>query len=186
MKGKDMTTSRHVSTHEFRATLRHYPTGVALITSRDEERAPVGLVVGSFTAVSLDPLLVGFLADHSSTTWPHIRRAGRFCVNVLGSHQESVCRAFTTKDPTRFDRLVDADVRQDPHLEGAIMWIDCQIETVLEVGDHDFVVGAVRDVRLADEPNAPLVFVRGGYAEPRSTETRTGHCHVAADRSLTA
>jgi len=39
----------------FRRVLGHYPTGVSVITSLDPTGAPVGLVVGSFTSVSLNP-----------------------------------------------------------------------------------------------------------------------------------
>ncbi|MCB2062129.1 MAG: flavin reductase family protein, partial [Novosphingobium sp.] len=66
----------------FRQVLGAYPTGVAVITAMDTEGAPAGMVVGTFTSVSLDPPLVGFLPDKSSSSWPKIESAGRFCVNV--------------------------------------------------------------------------------------------------------
>ena len=34
-------------------------------------------VVGTFTSISLDPPLVGFFPDKSSTSWPKIERTGR-------------------------------------------------------------------------------------------------------------
>ena len=66
---------------EFRRILGHYPTGVCAITAVSDGR-PVGMVVGSFTSISLDPPLVAFLPDRKSTTWAAIQAAGRFCVNV--------------------------------------------------------------------------------------------------------
>lgn len=45
---------------ELRNILGHYPTGVCVITGMNPDHAPVGMVVGSFTSVSLDPPLVGF------------------------------------------------------------------------------------------------------------------------------
>ncbi|WP_336621013.1 MULTISPECIES: flavin reductase family protein [unclassified Sinorhizobium] len=48
----------------FRETLSHYPTGVAVITAETEGDGPVGMVVGSFTAVSLRPPLVAFFCVH--------------------------------------------------------------------------------------------------------------------------
>ena len=44
----------------FRQVLGHFPTGVTIITAAPEA-GPVGLTIGSFTSVSLDPPLVGFL-----------------------------------------------------------------------------------------------------------------------------
>ena len=64
---------------EYRTTLGTYPTGVVVITGATPE-GPVGVVIGSFTSVSLDPPLVGFLPGKSSTSWPKIEATGRFCV----------------------------------------------------------------------------------------------------------
>ena len=49
-----------------------------------------------------------------------------------------------------------------PLLEGVLAWIDCDIESVTEAGDHFFVLGAVRDLGVAEE-GSPLLFFRGGY-----------------------
>jgi flavin reductase (DIM6/NTAB) family NADH-FMN oxidoreductase RutF len=45
-----------------------------------------------------------------------------------------------------------------------LAWIDCELEAVHPGGDHDIVVGRVRDLEVAHE-GAPLVFFRGGYAQ---------------------
>ena len=68
----------------FRQVLGNYPTGVTVITALSANGDPLGMVVGTFTSVSLDPPLVGFLPDKKSSTWPLIEAAGHFCVNVLG------------------------------------------------------------------------------------------------------
>jgi flavin reductase (DIM6/NTAB) family NADH-FMN oxidoreductase RutF len=86
----------------FRGVLGHVPTGVVVVTAIDTDGAPAGLAIGSFTSVSLDPALVAFLPDKSSSSFPKIREAGRFCVNVLAATQESVCRSFATKGTDKF------------------------------------------------------------------------------------
>ena len=60
----------------FRQVLGYYPTGVSAITAMSGEGAPLGLIVGTFSSVSLDPALVGFLPDKSSSTWPRIEQTG--------------------------------------------------------------------------------------------------------------
>ena len=49
-----------------------------------------------------------------------------------------------------------------PVLDGILAWIDCDIESVTDAGDHYFVLGRVRDLAVAHD-GAPLLFFRGGY-----------------------
>ena len=67
----------------FRRVLGHYPTGVCVVTAVEADGAPVGMVVGSFTSVSLDPPLVAFFPAKTSQSWPRLAAVGKFCVNVL-------------------------------------------------------------------------------------------------------
>lgn len=148
----------------FRQVLGHFPTGVTVVTSvHDGDH--VGLAVGSFFSVSLDPALVGFCVGRQSASWPRIRAAGRFCVNVLGEHQEDVCRVFASKVADKFDGLGfdAAPFSGAPRIHDVLAWIDCEIDSVLPAGDHDIVVGRVHDLGTLHQ-GAPLVFFRGGYA----------------------
>ena len=97
--------SPEVDPTKFRRVLGHFPTGVAVVTGMDSDGHPVGMAVGSFTSVSLDPPLVAFMPDRSSTSWPRLRDSGSFCVNILGSDQESVCRAFAARGGDKFAEL---------------------------------------------------------------------------------
>jgi flavin reductase (DIM6/NTAB) family NADH-FMN oxidoreductase RutF/DNA-binding IclR family transcriptional regulator len=147
----------------FRHVLGHFPTGVAVVTATHAERGPVGMAVGSFTSVSLDPPLVAFLPDRSSTTFPLIRETGSFCVNVLADEQEPVCRAFATRGADKYSNSEwSRGCTGSPILAGAVAWIDCDIEDVLEAGDHFIVLGRVRDLEVASQ-GSPLLFFRGGY-----------------------
>ena len=151
-----------LDSREFRRILGHYPTGVCVVTAIDGAE-PVGMVVGSFTSVSLEPALVAFLPDRKSTTWPRIQAAGHFCVNVLAEHQQAVCHAFSSKAGKRFGEVLHR--RSDtgvPILEGVVAWIDCELYAVHEAGDHFIVVGKVRALDI-ERGDAPLVFVKGAY-----------------------
>lgn len=151
---------------KFRQVLGHFPTGVTVITS-EHEGTRAGLAVGSFFSVSLDPPLVGFAVGQQSTSWPKIREAGRFCVNVLGAHQEDVCRVFAGKADDKFAGLGydSAPYSGAPRLHGVLAWIDCELHDVLPGGDHDIVLGRVHDLHVTDDAaHHPLVFFRGGYA----------------------
>lgn len=152
-----------IDPQEFRSVLGSYPTGVCVVTAQTPDGRRLGLVVGSFTSISLDPPLVGFFPDKRSSTWPLIEPVGRFCVNVLGAHQIELCRRFSAKGDDKFvDLAHGASPSGQPLLDDALAWIDCSIERVVEIGDHWLVVGAVEALGTRDG-QGPLLFYRGGY-----------------------
>lgn len=149
----------------FRQVLGHFPTGVTVITAVTDD-GPVGLAVGSFFSVSLDPPLVGFCAGVLSSSWPRIEVAGEFCVNILADDQEEVSRVFAGKGDEKFAGLgyKPAPTTGAPQLDGTLGWIDCSLEATHETGDHTIVVGRVHDLGVSEEAG-PLVFFRGGYSQ---------------------
>ena len=60
----------------FRHVLGHFPTGVTVVTAAADGE-PVGLTIGSFTSVSLDPPLVAFLPGQGVRRVAGIERGGR-------------------------------------------------------------------------------------------------------------
>ncbi len=154
----------------FRQVLGHFPTGVTIITGMSGGH-PYGMTIGSFTSVSLEPPLVGFLPMADSISWQAIADSGRFCVNVLGADQGDLCWSFArTAEDQRFEDVPwEPSPNGSPILGGVIAWIDCTTEAVMEMGDHLFVLGRVTDLHVWDgtEP-APLLFFRGklgGFAQ---------------------
>lgn len=143
--------------------LGHFPTGVTVVTGASDA-GPVGLAIGSFTSVSLDPPLVGFLPGKTSGSWPLIEATGSFCVNVLSDQQQDTCAVFASKSDDKFaDVEWEAAGTGSPKISGSLAWIDCDIHQVVEAGDHWFVMGLVRDLWHAPEGD-PLIFFKGAYA----------------------
>lgn len=147
---------------QFRRVLGHYPTGVAAITSQGADGAPLVLVVGTFTSVSLDPPLVGFLPTRESFSWAAIRETGHFAVNVLGADQAALCGQLAG----RGDKFAGVDYtlseRGLPLLAGALVTIECTLAWTHEAGDHDFALGRVQAMAVQREGD-PLLFLRGAY-----------------------
>lgn len=160
----DSATNRADDPAWFRYVLGQYPTGVTLITASHPDGTAIGMVVGTFSSVSLDPPLVAFMPDVRSSSWPKIREAGAFCANILTSSQQDVCRAFARKEEHRFSASTWSDtVSGSPRLDGAAAWVDCTIEDVHRAGDHDIVIGRVTSLGVGDADGLPLLFLRGGY-----------------------
>lgn len=146
----------------FREVLGRFATGVTIVTAVAGDE-PVGMAVNSFTSVSLDPPLVLFCAARTSTTWPRIRSARRFAVNILGDHQEGVSRLFATRGADRFGSVAwHVGVSGAPLLDDVLAFVDCTIEAEHDAGDHVIVVGRVLDLGIGAECG-PLLFHGGGY-----------------------
>lgn len=157
-----MDQAAAITSGRFREVLGGYPTGVCVITSANS-KSRFGMVVGSFTSISLDPPLVGFFPDKASSSWPKIAATGRFCVNVLGENQLENCKLFASKREDKFEgHSHGLSPRGLPVLDDAIAWIECDIAQVSEVGDHLLVVGAVSALDRRDD-GEPLVFFAGSY-----------------------
>jgi 3-hydroxy-9,10-secoandrosta-1,3,5(10)-triene-9,17-dione monooxygenase reductase component len=143
----------------YRQVMGHFPTGVVVVASP----GPVGTAIGSFASLSLDPPLVTFSITKTSSSWPKIRETGVFCASVLAEDQEHVSRAFAQSGADKFAGLGYKPMATgSPRIDDCVAWTDCDITDVFDGGDHDIVVGRIRD--MADEREAkPLVFFRGGY-----------------------
>ncbi|MGW7604022.1 MULTISPECIES: flavin reductase family protein [Streptomyces] len=152
-----------LDTARFRAVLGHFPSGVTAITSHDARGRPVGMTVASFTSVSLAPPLVAFLPGKTSSTFPVIAGRGTFCVNVLATDQEWICRALSVSGG---DKFAEVPWRPGPHgdpvIDGAVAWIGRTIEAVHDAGDHRIVIGRVDDLD-ADSTASPLLFFQSRY-----------------------
>ncbi|MFK3779324.1 flavin reductase family protein [Agrobacterium sp. NPDC089420] len=162
---KSVAPGDTIDPRHFRTVLGSFPTGVVAITSTEADEQPVGMIVGSFTSVSLKPPLVSFLADHTSTSQARIRATGRFCANVLAADQERLCRKLAGRGTQKFDGVAwQASPLGNPVLEGIVSWIDCTIEDTIEIGDHYLIVGRVRELTSVSD-KTPLLFLRGGYGD---------------------
>ena len=146
----------------FRNVLGHFPTGVTAVTAVNNGR-PVGMAIGSFTSVSLEPPLVAFLPGKESGSWKEIHESGSFCVNVMAQDQLEVCGVMVSRAEDKF-----ADVEWStapsgsPIIAGSIAYIDCEIEAGHDGGDHDIAVGRVIELEVM-ESKPPLVFFQGNY-----------------------
>ena len=152
---------------QFRTVLGHFPTGVTIVSGMDGD-LPVGFTIGSFTSVSLDPPMVGFLPMKGSDTWEAIERSGSFCVNVLSRDQADLCWQFAKNgnEDERYDDVVWHPAPSgSPIIDRAVAWIDCTIEQVYEMGDHFFVLGRVIALDADADHNGtgpfPLLFFKG-------------------------
>ena len=148
----------------YRKVLGHFPTGVTVVAGLSGGR-PVGLAIGSFFSISLDPPLVGFCVARSSSTWPLIAEDGRFGVSVLAEDQHETSGRFAGKHEDKFEGISwdPSPVTGSPLIRGAVAHIDCELYETHPGGDHEIVEGLVRHLEVHRAEVGPLLFVRGAY-----------------------
>jgi flavin reductase (DIM6/NTAB) family NADH-FMN oxidoreductase RutF len=152
-----------IDSARLKQVMGHFCTGVTIITAVDGDE-PVGFTAQSFQSLSLDPPLVLFSLQKTSTTWPRLQAAETFCVNILSEDQEAVCRSFASSGTQKYRGIGwrPAPATGAPILEGVLGWVEARIVEEIDGGDHLIVIGRILDLDLTHE-GRPLLFYRGGF-----------------------
>ncbi|MFR9807218.1 flavin reductase family protein [Pseudonocardia sp. RS010] len=140
-----------------------FPCGVVAVCGQGPD-GPVGLAASSFTSVSMDPPLVSFCIQNTSSTWPKLAELPRLGVSVLGSDHSVACRRLAMKEGDRFAGL-DVTSTSDGavFVEGSPAQLDCSVEELVPAGDHHIVLLRVHAARAL--PAEPLVFHASTFRE---------------------
>lgn len=157
-------------TPAFKDTLSRFATGVTIIATQADGQ-PIGFAAQSFQALSLDPPMVMFAVMKTSRSFPFLTQVGRFGVSVLGDDQAQVAEVFGRRGDNKFAQ-VDWSLSQadNPLIDGALAWFDCELDVVLDGGDHHVIFGRVLSHDANPEASGPLIYSRGQYAQLDRTQ----------------
>ncbi|MEJ8822561.1 flavin reductase [Variovorax humicola] len=160
------TTQQDPTAKSFRHALGCFPTGVAVITTSDAQKQPVGLTCNSFSSVSLDPPLVLWSLRNNSKSIDIFRQTEQFTINVLSHRQDGLSGRFASSSKTmaqKFDGVPYAEGwGGSPVLEDCIANFQCSVFARHEAGDHVVFIGQVQDFEQSSDEDA-LVFYKGAY-----------------------
>ncbi len=155
----------------YRQFFGQLPTGVTAIVGKSAT-GPVGLVVGTFSSVSLDPPLVSFMVTKSSRSWAAIQALGRFTANILASDQRRLSQTLSGWSPDKF-RNVLFDEGEAHILQGCLAWADCVLERQVEAGDHTIVLARPCELNVVRTAK-PLIFFQRAYHRTLPVEDARG------------
>ena len=145
---------------QYREFFGQLPTGVTAIVARSAA-GPVGLIVGTFSSVSLNPPLVSFMVTNNSRSWLAVRAEKRFIANILAGDQRGLSQTLAGWSPDKF-RNVKFEYGEAPIIHGCLAWADCVFEREVEAGDHTIVLAAPRELRVV-RATRPLIFFQRAY-----------------------
>ncbi|MCC7359964.1 MAG: flavin reductase [Anaerolineales bacterium] len=162
-----------------RAVMRHWPTGVTILTSRSHDYAH-GMTVNSFASVALDPPLVLASIENNVRTHALILHSGCFALSFLREGQEWISDRFAGRDTENTDRFeglaLYSTVTGAPILAENIGHLDCRVVASHPAGNHTIFIGEVVDAGVgtvgpvfgdddtpADTGERPLIYYNRGY-----------------------
>lgn len=162
-----MTAHSDLSAKNLRDVLGHFATGLTVITAA-AKHGPAGFTCQSFSSLSLEPALVTFSPARTSSTWPLLRAAGRFTVNILPAEHQHLAAQFARPGAEKFAGVHHTpSPLGNPVLNQALAWVDCELHQEYDGGDHTIVVGSVRALGARADAE-PLLFYKGSYVGVRS------------------
>lgn len=161
----------------FRAAMRQLAASVTIITSRDTDGTPHGMVASSVISVSMDPASMLIAVNRSAGLHPVLLRSRKFCINLLSESQGELLKPFSNSllREQRFQSSNWRDVWPPesvrlPWLVDAAASMECEVALVTDYGTHSLFVGRVLLVHgnpPATNPAptaAPLVWLAGRQA----------------------
>jgi flavin reductase (DIM6/NTAB) family NADH-FMN oxidoreductase RutF len=171
-------TIAEIAAADFREAMGHFATGVTVVTSLGPAGEPVGTTATAVSSLSLNPPLVLVCFGRASLTLAAIRSHGAFAVNMLAAPQGQLSANFSRPGlaATWDDVRHRPGCTGSPRLHDVLAVVECTVENCLPGGDHEIVVGRVRDAEMAPDGTTPLLHWRGGYT---SLEDRSRHHRVS-------
>jgi flavin reductase (DIM6/NTAB) family NADH-FMN oxidoreductase RutF len=152
----------HVEPDALRTAMSRFPTGVTVVTAIGPG-GPAGATANAVASLSLEPPMMLACLDLGSRTLVAVEHARLFGINVLAADQAELARRFSTKDPhpRKWDGVGWTELAGTPMIDGALIWLACDLHEVHQGGDHAIVTGPVVEVATSD--GEPLIFHDGEY-----------------------
>lgn len=140
--------------------LETLPYGLYIVGSRGSDNIN-GMMADWLMQVSFQPRLVAVSLERNATTLANIRETGVFTVNVLAAgdralaakfaqpRQASKIRGRSEEHAARiYDKLRGVawrpgELTDCPVLEEALAYLECSLDSLIDVGDHTLAVGRV-------------------------------------------
>ena len=155
------------SSDNFRDALRHFPSGVTIVTIKSGPHLH-GLTVSAFASISPAPPLIMVAIDHRHSAYELLEQPEAvLAINILHQDQMDLSNRFAwLKDSDRFAQgNWTTAATGAPILADALAWLDCTIFARHPAGTHTIYVGEVQASGVPRPDGPPLVYWNRGYRQ---------------------
>ena len=151
---------------EFRAAMRELAGAVSVISCGEGEHR-AGFTATSVSSLSMDPPTLIICVNRASSTWPTLREARSFGVNVLSASHRELAHRFAGRTGAEGAERYEGGhwitlATGAPLLSDALAAFDCSVEEIIERHSHAIIIGRIEAVRRRSGGGA-LVYWRGDY-----------------------
>lgn len=159
---RPVSSESRLTPSSLREAFGHFPSGVVAVAG-EVDGTRIGLAASTFVPVSLDPPLVSFCVQNTSTTWPKLKELPVLGISVLGEAHDAAARTLAAKTGDRFAGLETVSSGGGAvFIKGTSVWLESVIEQLVPAGDHTIVLLRVSDITV-DPRVAPIVFHRSTF-----------------------
>jgi flavin reductase ActVB len=141
----------------FREAMARLCAGVAVVTARQRDGHPCGLLATSVSSFSASPPSVLVSIAHVSRCHEALTNGGLFGVHILSVGQEPLARTFAGLGDDKFAGVDWSWDAQVPRLAGTLSYLRCSRSALFELYDHSLLVGDVVDGSTS--AGEPLVYM---------------------------
>lgn len=124
------------------------------------------MTINSLVSVSLDPMLVSWNLQNSSSQYDAYAGAQRFAISILAEGQQVLARRYAARgDAGLLPEDFVSGEDSLPVIKGALGHVACRRFAVHAAGDHTLILGEVTGMELPSRPDRPLLFFGGRFGE---------------------
>ncbi|MGE5597075.1 MAG: flavin reductase family protein [Hyphomicrobiales bacterium] len=140
-----------------KTSLRMIPYGLFVLGVGEGPQATAS-TINWITQASFQPPIVVVGVKGGTETYDLVKQTNKFAISVLGTGQKDMAFAFFKHMEPEGNRLggyeFETKTTGAPIFTDAPAWFECEVQQVLDVGDHSVVVGQVVEagVRRESEP----------------------------------
>jgi flavin reductase (DIM6/NTAB) family NADH-FMN oxidoreductase RutF len=154
-----------VDPEALRAVMRHWTTGVTVLTTRDGAQIH-GMTVNAFTSVSLEPALVLVCIERVVRTRGLVQNSRVFAISFLREGQELISNRFAGRQTDVSDRFEGLStftaLTGSPILADNLGYLDCVVTAAYAAGSHTIFLAEVVDAKVQNSQR-PLVYFDRNY-----------------------
>lgn len=145
--------------------MRRLPSGVSVISAKNDNGERFAMTASSVTSVSDAPASLLVCVNCDASLCDVLLQGAIFAVNVLGHNQQAVsihC-SVGAKGEARFEVGEWSEDEGTPILADAEAAFICKVDKVVRYGTHHIVIGLIEHVLVSTDDPDPLVYHNGVY-----------------------